>query len=129
MNTVHDPYLNTVRRSLNEKKNKDKKVKLQKRKQVKPKSFLQKTIHLDELIDLPDGLRNALIMSLFLFIPYLVGVISILILMFQDGADLLLDFSLMSFLLSWVIGYEFIALFMLVYIMKQALTFNSGLEN
>ena len=70
----HDPYLNTVKRTLDDKQNKERKRKFEKQnKTVKRQNFLEQNIDLNNY--LPESLRNILLTALFIMLPYIIGII------------------------------------------------------
>ena len=123
MINTHDPYLNTVKRSLNEERIKSRKKNIEKN-EVTKKSFFSKNIIISDYIYLPESLQKTFLLSMFILIPYLFGTVIILILigngLFKEGITFSFDF----FMLSWTIGYETIAFILLILIIKSAFTFN-----
>lgn len=122
MTDTHDPYLNTVRRSLSEKKNKIRREKIQTI-EKKPKGFFEKNIIISDYIYLPENLQNFFLLSIFILIPYLFGMLGILVIMgyeiFKETSTLTFDI----FMLRWTIGYEMIAFILLILIVKSAFNF------
>ena len=123
MINTHDPYLNTVKRSLNEERIKSRKKNIEKN-EVTKKSFLSKNIVISDYIYVPESLQKTFLLSMFILIPYLFGTVIIVILigngLFKEGITFSFDF----FMLSWTIGYETIAFILLIFIIKSAFTFN-----
>ena len=123
MINTHDPYLNTVKRSLNEERIKSRKKNIEKN-EVTKKSFLSKNIVISDYIYVPESLQKTFLLSMFILIPYLFGTVIIIILigngLFKEGITFSFDF----FMLSWTIGYETIAFILLILIIKSAFTFN-----
>ena len=122
MPKLHDPYLTTAKRTLNDEKIKKRLKKLQNT-PVKSKGFFSKNITLSDYIYIPENLQNFFIISLFILIPYLFGSFIMFILMTRDLVKETMSFSLDSFMLSWTIGYECIAFILLIVIIKSAFTF------
>ncbi len=122
MTNTHDPYLNTARRTLNEERIKLRKEKLQNRRAQK-RGFLSQNVILSNYIYLPEGFKNLFLFILFISIPYLVGTLVILGLLMLDAFKFNNNFSLDSFMLTWTIGYESIAIMLLILITKNAFTF------
>jgi len=122
MTGTHDPYLNTAKRILTEKKDKVRKEKIKNIKE-KPKSFLSKNIVISDYIYLPESLQKIFLLSLFILIPYFFGTIIILILIGNGLFKENITFSFDFFMLSWTIGYETIAFILLMLIIKSAFTF------
>ena len=117
MPMLHDPYLDTARRSLDEEK-----IKLRKKKiedsTTTSKSFFSKNIIISDYIHLPENFQSFFLISLFIFIPYLCGTLILLVIL-KEYANLDID----SFMIAWTIGYEVIAFILLLIIMKSALYF------
>jgi hypothetical protein len=122
MPITHDPYLDTVRRSLNEEK-----IKLRKKRvsnnEIAPKSFFSKNIIISDYIYLPEGFQKFLLLTIFILIPYILGILIMFIFMgseeFQEMTTLTFDL----YMFTWTIGYETIALILLLIIIKSAFTF------
>jgi len=124
MTTVHDPYLNTAKRELVEKKNKIRKAKIEEKKKKKEKSFFSKNIILSDYIYLPESLQQPFLAIIFTTIPYLSGLVVLYLFVYLDKIETkLIAFNFNSFLLTWTIGYETIAFLLLLLIFKSALTF------
>ena len=124
MPNVHDPYLETIRRSLNDEKIKSRKEKIQKINQEK-KSFLSQNIALSDYIYLPQELENLFLLMLFILVPYTFG-LSILFMIAYNEFHEFLQLNFNMFMLTWTVGYESIALLLLLTIIKSALTFKQN---
>ena len=122
MPITHDPYLNTVKRTLNEEKIKSRQKKLKNRQEA-PKSFFSKNNILSDYIYLPEELQKFFLLSMFILVPYLFGTVIILILIINHLFKENILFSFDFFMLSWTVGYETIAFILLLLIMKSAFTF------
>jgi len=128
MQTTHDPYLNTAKRSLQNKK-------LQKRKQKYTKkinynesqSFLSQKIVLHNYLNLPESLQNIIGLTLFMFVPYSIGLLFIFVIVAKISIETYEKINMHSFLLSWTIGYEIMASLVLLLIIKDALLFKRTL--
>ena len=119
MPNVHDPYLDTVRRSLNEEK-----IRLRKNrvKETDKKSFLSQNIILSDYIYLPEELQNLFLLAIFILIPYGFGVLILFIIKFNEFSQFMqLNFDM--FMLTWTVGYESLALLLLLAIVKSAFSF------
>ena len=123
MNTNHDPYLNTVRRSLDEKKLKIRKEKLLQEEEKKAKGFFSRKIDLNHYIDLPESIQNLMLFIFFIAIPYIFGLMFIFFVLAQASLQSYKSLELNSFPLTWTIGYECLAFLLLLFIMKSAVTF------
>jgi len=119
MPTTHDPYLDTVRRSLN-----DEKIKLRKHrvKKTDKKSFLSQNIILRDYIYLPEGLQNLFLLATFFLIPYGFGLFILFIVKFNEFSQFI-KFNFDMFMLTWTIGYETLAALLLLAIIKSAFSF------
>ncbi|CAA6813727.1 MAG: Unknown protein [uncultured Sulfurovum sp.] len=118
----HDPYLNTIQRGLNEDKIKTRKKKVENT-EPKSKSFFTKNIILSDYIHLPESLQKFFLLTTFILIPYILGVFIMSVVM---GYKTLKDFTTFNFdlyMLSWTIGYETMALILLIIIIKSAIVF------
>ena len=118
MNTTHDPYLNTVKRSFYEQRILERKKRLQlKKENLKKESYFSRKINLNQILDLPEGLQQSLFFILFLLIPYTIG----LLLMFVTRLDMrcLVSHKVNEFFFFWTIGYEFLAILLLVFLIQD----------
>lgn len=119
----HDPYLNTVKRTLDDKQNKERKRKFEKQnKTVKRQNFLEQNIDLNNY--LPESLRNILLTALFIMLPYIIGIIFLFLIIAQANVEIYNKIDANSFLLAWTIGYELIAFCLLLIIIKSAISFH-----
>jgi hypothetical protein len=123
MSNLYDPYRNAVRQTLQDKANeKRKKLFIEKTNKDKAKKFLQKKIYLSDFINLPEGLANGIFFGLFITIPYLLGIIFIFTILAKANFYTYEKMET-SFAFSWVIGYEFLAGFLLLMILKSSMRF------
>jgi len=122
MNRLHDPYLNSVKRTFEEERIKKRKNIKQREELKKSKSFLSQTINLDNIIYLPESIRGVILFALFIFIPYSVGVVFIIL----TQIDLSLNGGLNSFLFLWTVGYEFSASFVLILLIKESFSWSAS---
>ena len=126
MTTRHDPYLNTAKRELVEKKNKIRKAKIEEKKKKKEKSFFSKNIVFSDYIYLPEYLQSPFLAIIFITIPYLSGLVLLYLFVYLDKIEAkLIAFNFNYFLLTWTIGYEITASLLLLLIFKSALTFKA----
>jgi hypothetical protein len=116
---IHDPYLNTVKRSLEDKKYKE----LQVKKRTQVDNFLKKKFEITDYIQLPEGLANMLFFIAFLVVPYIVGISFIFIVIARASLDTFWEININEYSVYWAIGYEVIASFLLFIIIKSAITF------
>jgi len=125
---THDPYLNTAKRSLQNKESRKRKQKyVQKINHNNPESFLGQRIMLHNYFNLPEGLQNIVGLILFMFLPYTMGIIFIFFIIAQANIETYKKIDMSSFLLSWTIGYEVMAFLLLSLIIKSALIFKKTL--
>jgi len=119
MPNVHDPYLDTVRRSLNEEK-----IKLRKNKKNKKinNSFLSQNVILSDYIYLPEELQNLFLLTLFIIIPYSFG-LCILLIVTAKEFNQFMKFNFDMFMLTWTVGYESLAFLLLFAIIKSSFSF------
>ena len=123
MPNQYDPYRNAVRHSIEGKvNNKRKQLFIQQQTKAKAKKFFEKKIYLSDLVDLPSGLANGIFIALFIFIPYSIGVVFTFIFL-AKASFTTYDHIENSFAFSWVIGYEFLATFLLLMIFQSAMRF------
>ena len=124
MPKLDDPYLNAVRLSLNEKKIRGRQKKLKAKKKKKhSKGFLTRNIELSHYLNLPESVQNILLFSLFIAIPYLLGILFIFLVMAEASFEKYSSLCINSFPLIWSLGYECLAFLILLIILKSALCF------
>jgi len=122
---TYDPYRNAVRRALEDKAHKERKESFMQHgegKKKKTKSFFQKKISLTDFIDLPTGLVNIVFLIFFILLPYYIGVIFTFVVLAKVNITTYENFH-NPFAFSWVIGYELLATFFLLIILKSAIAF------
>jgi len=123
MPDLYDPYRNSVRQTLQDKANeKRKKIFIEKAHKEKAKKFLNKKIYLSDFSNLPEGLANGIFLGLFITLPYVLGTIFIFIILAKASFHTYEHIE-NSFAFSWVIGYEFLAGFLLLIILKSSINF------
>ena len=125
MKEIHDPYLHAVRINLNDKQMKKRQAKSKKVEEERGKKFLQRKVALSDYVKLPDGVQELVFFSLFLVIPYVVGIVVIFFLVAKASLETYRLLNMDSYFLSWTIGYEVLGLLVLLLITKMALTFKS----
>jgi hypothetical protein len=125
MPNLHDPYLNTVKRSLDEAKVKQRKKNIENTPRESKKKFSKKIV-LADYIHLPESLQKFFLLNIFIFIPYLIGLIAMFIILKQEVLKEYTDFNVDLFILKWTIGYELLAFILLLIIIKSALTFRNN---
>lgn len=116
---IHDPYLNAVKRNLEDKKYKE----LQFKKKTQVDNFLKKKFEITDYITLPEGIANILFFISFLVIPYIVGISFVFIVIARASLDIFSELNSNEYFIYWAIGYEVIASFLLFLIIKSAITY------
>jgi len=121
---THDPYLNTVKRSLKDKRYKELHDKMVTK---STNEFLKKRFEITDYINLPEGLANIIFFVLFLVIPYIVGITFIFIIIAKASIETFSHINIDGYPVYWSIGYEVIASFLLFIIIKSAISYR-GVE-
>jgi len=121
---THDPYLNTVKRSLRDKRYKE----LHEKKIKNTNNFLKKRFEITDYINLPEGLASIIFFILFLVIPYIVGISFIFIIIAKASIETFSHINIDGYPVYWSIGYEVIASFLLFIIIKSAISYR-GVES
>jgi len=122
--TIHDPYLNTAKRSLKDKYYKEK-ISIAKEQEIKPKSFLRQNLYLSDYINLSEEMASFVGFILFALIPYLVGILFVFIVIARGSLYILQKIQIGNYFIYWSIGYELLALLGLSLIAKSAIKFRS----
>jgi len=122
--TIHDPYLNTAKRSLKDKYYKEK-ISIAKEQEIKPKSFLRQNLYLSDYINLSEEMASFVGFILFALIPYLVGILFVFIVIARGSLYILQNIQIGNYFIYWSIGYELLALLLLSLIVKSAIKFRS----
>ena len=113
-----DPYRNTIKRTLEDKQNKERR-----------KNFLKNNNNetsqafLNQSVELPESVNNVVGLSMFALLPYIIGIIFIFLIIAQANIETYRQTNMNSFLLAWTIGYELIAAIVLLAIIKSAVSF------
>ena len=125
MNNQHDPYLVTAKRNLNEQRilKRKKRVESKCNKESK-ESYFSKKINLNQILNLPDGLQQIVFFIFFLLIPYLVGLLFILITRLDMVS--LQSQKINEFLFFWTIGYELLATILIVFLIQQSFIYRKS---
>ena len=122
MNCQHDPYLTTVKRSLDEQRILERKKRLKsKQKKEIQKGYFSKKINLNQILDLPEGLQHIVLFLFFLLIPYSMGLIFALITRLDIVSLNSQGFN--EFLFLWTVGYEFSATMLLIFLLQQSFVY------
>jgi len=129
MSDTYDPYRNAVRQTLEDKRRGEQRKKFNHRKKQKQKSFLKQKIYLTDFTGLPYGLSNLLFFAIFALIPYLTGTLFTFFIFAEASFTTYKDMNGSNFAFSWLIGYELIAFFLLLLIIKSAILFHTKDED
>jgi len=122
MQDTHDPYLQTVKRELRDKETQKRKQRfVRNRSKTNGSGFFSQTINLSDYYFLPEGVQNFIAFILFIFIPYTVGTFFTIFVINNMSLSTYQTTGANSFLFAWVIGYEIIALLLLLLIIKSAI--------
>jgi len=123
---THDPYLNTVKREMEDKQcrirnqNRDKQ-----REENKNRSFLSQKLYLTDFINLPEGTLNLVLFIAFVIIPYIAGLAFIFFLIANANFDTFenINININDYLIYWTIGYELLAFTLMLFVIKSAINF------
>lgn len=124
----HDPYLNTAKRTIQNKKYKglyQEKHKHKDEHTPKSKSFFSQKVDINRLLNLSEGTMNLILFIAFLVIPYTVGIAFIFVVIAKASLDTFKDIHTNEYALYWAIGYEVIALIIILLVIKSAIRFHS----
>jgi hypothetical protein len=114
---TNDPYLNTARLTI-----RDKRYKNLYTKRMEKRSFLKQKIDINNYIFLSKEISTIIFILSFIFIPYILGIMSVF--MFIAHFKIYVFEKLnYSFSLFWAIGYEILASILLFLIIKSAFGF------
>ena len=116
---MHDPYLNTVKRSLQDKYYKERNSK----KKETQQNFLRKEIHISDYINLSENSINTLLLITFVFLPYTTGIAFIFFVIARASLEVFEGINLTDYLVYWAIGYEILASILILIIIKSAIGF------
>lgn len=119
MQDKHDPYLQTAARSINEKIIKNRKKRLQES-ENKNKNYFKKEIHLTDYLDLPQPVQYLLFFTLFISIPFIMGFIVLSLMVGMSPLESFAGLTLEAYLFTWILGYEALAVILLLNIFKNA---------
>lgn len=117
---THDPYLNTVKRSLEDRKYKEL---YKKEKENNEKNFMNQEFDITNYIHLSKEMANIVLLVGFVIIPYIVGIGFIFFIIAKANLNIFLGMNIKEYLIYWAIGYEVIATLLLVTIIKSAISF------
>ena len=118
MSKTSDPYRNTIKRALEEKESiKKRKNFLENNSSEKTKGFFNQSVKL------PEGVNNVVGLGIFTLLPYIVGIIFIFLIIAQANIEIYRKTDINSFFIAWTIGYELIAVILLLVIFSSAINF------
>lgn len=122
---THDPYLNTVKRNINDKYYKGRKQYVEKNinKEQESKGFLSQKIYFSDFSNLDEGVLNILVFIAFVLIPYIAGLAFIFILIAHANFNTFKDININDYLIYWTIGYETLAFILMLFVIKSAISF------
>ena len=127
MNTpTHDPYLDTIKRSRQDKYLKERSRKRSKKDEPSKRSFFKQEVRLTDYINLSEDFANILIFTLVLIIPYSVGIIFIFLIIAKSSIETFEGINISNPVIYWTIGYEIVALLILILIVKSAISFRKS---
>ena len=121
---THDPYLDTAKRSIKNRRYKELSQEKEKPKKRKSESFLTQKVNINELSNLPEGTMNLLLFIAFLLIPYIVGIVFIFVVIAHVNLNTFTKIYTNEYLLYWAIGYEIVAATIILLIIKSAINFH-----
>ncbi|TET86920.1 MAG: hypothetical protein E3J96_06480 [Sulfurovum sp.] len=92
---------------------------------TKPKKYTQQNVSFsDTPLFFPEGFEKIFLAIYFISLPYIAGLLFLFFYIATGDPKLFLSLNEeSSFLLTWTIGYEIIAGFTILYIIKMALSF------
>jgi len=120
---IHDPYLNSVKRALEDKKYKE--LYKKEKAQGKIKSFIKQEFEITDYIHLPKTLANTVFVLLFFIVPYIVGLGFIFFVVAKANISTFLGINIKEYPVYWAIGYEVIASLLLFIIIKSAISYKN----
>ena len=122
---THDPYLNTVKREIDDRYYKQRKQLMgnKKSKSQKPKSFLSQKVSLSDFVNLDESTLNIVASIAFVVLPYITGIAFIFLLIANANFDTFKDININDYLIYWTIGYEVLATVIILFIIKSAINF------
>jgi len=92
----------------------------------KGENFGQQKITFDDTpLFFPAGMEKLFLLMYFILLPYITGLIFLFFYVGEGKTDLFLSLNEdSSFILTWAIGYEIIAVLMILYIIKMAIFYS-----
>ena len=75
----------------------------------------------------PEGYENIFLTLYFIFLPYIVGILFLFLYASEGNIDFFLSVNeLSSVIVTWSIGYEIIAVVIVLYVIKMAFSFSTS---
>lgn len=75
----------------------------------------------------PEGYENIFLTLYFIFLPYIVGILFLFFYASEGNVDFFLSVNeLSSVIVTWSIGYEIIAVVIVLYVIKMAFSFSTS---
>jgi hypothetical protein len=90
---------------------------------AKKESFGSQKVEVSDYIISPKGLESLAMVFYFLLLPYLAGVLFLYIVIAHATFEKFLTFDLASLFVVWMIGYEVIAVLLLIIILYSYLNY------
>jgi hypothetical protein len=128
INSTYDPYLDTVKRNL---RDKEYKALIKKQRAIEnsvevPKSFFSQNINLYDYINLSESMINTILLSAFILLPYITGIVFIFIVIAKADFETFTDINIDRYFVYWSVGYEILAFISITVIIKSAISFKRG---
>lgn len=78
----------------------------------------------------PKGYENIFLTLYFIFLPYIVGILFLFLYASEGKIEMFITVNkLSSLIVTWSIGYEIIAILIILYVIKMAVSFNTSKKN
>ncbi len=97
----------------------------------KTKSFAQQEVDLTETpLFFPQGFEKVFLGVYFIVLPYIAGLLFLFLYVSDGKTELFLSLNDdSSFIMTWAIGYEILAVLVLLYIIKSAISFSVNINS
>jgi hypothetical protein len=125
INSTYDPYLDTVKRSLQDRYYKEQKKQREHTITEKPKGFFSQEINLSNYIKLSENSINTIVLSAFIILPYITGLLFIFVVIAKANVAIFNEIDINEYFVYWSIGYEVLASILILIIIKSAISFKS----
>jgi hypothetical protein len=125
LKSTYDPYLDTVKRNLKDKQYKTLIKKQKDRENIAkaPKSFFSQEINLSDYIDLSESILNTILLSAFILVPYITGILFIFLIIAKANFETFTEIKIDKYFVYWSVGYEVLAFISIMLIIKSAMSF------